>query len=60
LTPEALGAVELCDDSRSTELERLGRHGDLGVVSEQSDDAVEIAPLERVDESIYDLCAANC
>ncbi len=42
--------------TRGPELERLRGHREFCVVGQQSDDSVEIALRERVDESINDLC----
>ena len=38
------------------ELEGLGRHLEFGVVGEQCDDAIEIAELDGIDESVDDFC----
>ena len=32
--------------SRASELERLGRHNELGVIAQQGDHSFEIAPLK--------------
>ena len=55
LTEEAKSAEELCDGSRSVELERLGRHSEHCVVGQESHDLVDITLLEGVDEAIHDL-----
>ena len=44
LTPDAPTVQVLGDDSQAPELERLGRHRELGVIAEQGDHCFEIGP----------------
>lgn len=55
LCPEVLCPIEGADRVRAAELVRFRRHGDLGIVGEQSDDPIDIAALERVDEAGDDM-----
>src|ERR1700691_3646948 len=55
VTPERPPLEEFGDVARTVEFERLGWHGELGIVGQERDDARESSLLNRLDEPFDDL-----